>query len=293
MSKIKCLIVEDMPDIQETIKNIVLKYHPNIEIIGVTGFADAAIEMIKLKRPQLLLMDIELHDKTSFDILTDLREQRLTDYSVIFITSHFQYNYAKEAITYTNLEYVEKPIDKNILSRTINEAVKNIGRNTQKEQIEHLLEVVLNYNTEFNKIVINDASSITSRTIFFDPEDIIYFQTEKDSNGWTQWHINDGRTIRSNKSIKEYESRLNFEKVGFFRIDQSTVINKRHLKEYHKNYKFDEDHKSQRGACVIMKGDKILKVSKRYKTSFFEKVSENKLNWIQNILKKFPYSSQK
>lgn len=294
MKNITCIIIEDVTHSLDTMKRVINENLSNISIVGTTGYADEAISLIKKHRPDILLLDIELHDgKTGFDILEELQKDSISDFLTIFISSYHTYEYAKEAITYTDLEFVEKPIDKEVLIKTFEKAISNIEHINQKEQIEYLLEAVLNQKNQFNKIAISEIiPGKTSKTVFIDPAEIIYYQTESAGSNWTNWFLVGGRKIRSDKPLKEYQTRLDLDVLGFYRIHQSTVINKKHLLEYYKKHKITNNKgEVKEKSCVLMAGNILLEVTGSYKSPLFSTKQINSSNWIQNILNKLKNKS--
>ncbi|MBN2162701.1 MAG: response regulator transcription factor [Pontiellaceae bacterium] len=100
----KCLIVEDEEVARIHLRGL-LEEIGGIEIIGEAGDCESAVQLIR-KHPEaeLLFLDVELPDGTSFDIITRL--DRLP--KLLFVTSHEQY--ALEAFEVNALDYIRKPL---------------------------------------------------------------------------------------------------------------------------------------------------------------------------------------
>ena len=103
MKKLKVLIIDDERNAREEIK-LLLKSYPDVEIIGEAKNADDAKEQIDIKKPDLLFLDIQMPEKTGFDLLESL--DNVPD--VIFTTAYDQY--AVKAFEVSAIDYLMKPI---------------------------------------------------------------------------------------------------------------------------------------------------------------------------------------
>ena len=70
---------------------------PEIEVVGDAGTAAETLEMIQRVRPDVLLLDISLSDRSGFDVLNEMRESD-TAPLVIVLTWHTEPSYAARAI---------------------------------------------------------------------------------------------------------------------------------------------------------------------------------------------------
>jgi two-component system LytT family response regulator len=103
MKKLKVLIIDDERNAREEIK-LLLKSYPDIEIVGEAKNADEAKEQIVLKHLDLLFLDIQMPEKTGFDLLESLDNVP----QVIFTTAYDQY--AVKAFEVSAIDYLMKPI---------------------------------------------------------------------------------------------------------------------------------------------------------------------------------------
>jgi DNA-binding NarL/FixJ family response regulator len=81
----------------------------DIEVIGEAGSAAETVEMVQRTRPDVLLLDIGLPDRSGFDVLNELRESD-TAPLVIVLTSHTEASYAARAIAAGAHGYVNKSV---------------------------------------------------------------------------------------------------------------------------------------------------------------------------------------
>jgi two-component system LytT family response regulator len=116
---IQTILVDDERLAREGLKNL-LKEHTEIQIIGEASNVDEALDMIDKLKPQLIFLDIQMPEKTGFDLLEDLIETP----SIIFTTAYDEF--AIKAFEVNALDYLLKPIQKDRLGEAILKAKKQI-----------------------------------------------------------------------------------------------------------------------------------------------------------------------
>jgi DNA-binding NarL/FixJ family response regulator len=82
----------------------------DIEVVGEAGSAAETLEMIKRERPDVLLLDISLPDRSGFDVLTEMRPLE-TAPLVVVLTWHTEPSYAARAIAAGAHGYVSKSVE--------------------------------------------------------------------------------------------------------------------------------------------------------------------------------------
>lgn len=103
MKKLTVMIIDDERNAREEIKKL-LENYPGLEIIGEAKNADEAKELIDLKHPDLIFLDIQMPEKSGFDLLESLDHVP----QVIFTTAYDQY--AVKAFEVSAIDYLMKPI---------------------------------------------------------------------------------------------------------------------------------------------------------------------------------------
>ena len=79
-----------------------------------------ALEYLRKKAPDLIILDIDMPQISGFDMLKLIREQNhLKQVPVIFLTSNNDKNHVIKAMTSGANDYVIKPIDESILLKKI------------------------------------------------------------------------------------------------------------------------------------------------------------------------------
>lgn len=82
----------------------------DIEVVGEAGTAAETLEMIKRERPDVLLLDITLPDRSGFDVLTEMRSIE-TAPLVVVLSWHTEPSYAARAISGGAHGYVNKSVE--------------------------------------------------------------------------------------------------------------------------------------------------------------------------------------
>lgn len=106
MGKITVLIVDDHTLIRET-WSFLLGRNENFEVIGEVGDGQQAIDMARDKRPNIVLLDINMTPLNGFDILKMIRKQSPGS-KIIAVSMHSQPAYAKKMLRLGAKGYVTK-----------------------------------------------------------------------------------------------------------------------------------------------------------------------------------------
>jgi two-component system, LytTR family, response regulator len=125
---ITTLIIDDEKLAREGLKAL-LKEFSEIEVIGEAANADEALELIDKLKPQLLFLDIEMPEKSGFDLLEELIETPC----VVFTTAYNEF--AIKAFEVNALDYLLKPIQIQRLKEAIGKVKKQLTEiSTDKER---------------------------------------------------------------------------------------------------------------------------------------------------------------
>lgn len=246
------IIVEDEARSREMLRKMVELFCPEVRIAGVAGSVPEAVALIKAVRPDIILLDIELHPDKCFDIFPQLD---VLDFEVIFTTAYK--SYAIEAIKYGALDYLLKPIDMGELKAAIGKAVEKRGQ----QQENHLLRQFLHgFRTPA-------PAPATSRLALHTAEGIIYAEISQllrcEAKGpYTNMYFKDGKKLTTSKNLKEYEQQLASHR--FYRVHNSHLVNLAEVKKY---VRAD-------GGYVEMQDGSEVPVSNANKEGFLERMRQ-------------------
>lgn len=246
---IKAVIIDDDPQMANTNNSLLKEYFPEIEVIGFADTVTTGVELIKEKKPQLVLMDIELKDGTGFHILQKLKPY---NFQLIFITAFNQFGI--KAIKFSAIDYILKPVNEYEFKAAIENALNTIESSEIEKQIETFF-THYEKKVQIKKIVLKTSEALH----LIDISDIVYCKSD---NSYTTFFLNDKTEIIVSKGIREYEELLC--DYHFFKPHQSYLVNLNYVKKVNKSV----------GGCIILKDKTEILISSRRKPAFI-KMLEN------------------
>ena len=118
-SKLKVLVVEDSKATAETICSYLKQMDIRQPLIAETG--QAAIELFRKNRPDIILLDIILPDIDGFEVARQIRAMEHDgDWSaIIFLTSQAGDEYLARGIEVGGDDYLIKPVSEVVLNSKI------------------------------------------------------------------------------------------------------------------------------------------------------------------------------
>lgn len=243
---LKAIIVDDEKHSRETLKNLVIEFCEDVEVLSTESTINDAVLAIKTLKPDLLFLDIELQTGTGFDILDQLES---IDFEVIFTTAFEQY--ALKAVKFSSLDYLLKPIDLEELQKAVEKAKKIKDKNIYSKQLETLIHNLKQPQPNNNKICLATADGYE----FINVEEIMYCKAE---GSYTTFKLTNGTNLLVSKHLKEYENLL--VEQHFMRVHNSFLINLNEVKKY---VKAD-------GGYILMNNGETVSISRNKKEIFFK-----------------------
>lgn len=128
----KILIVDDEPLVQAGIKSMLNCEKLNIEVVGVAGNGESALELIETLHPDIVICDIKMPKMTGMELIKICVERYgYCNPVFIFLTSYEEFQLAKEALTYQASDYLIKlELTPEALSDAINKAKERVADST-------------------------------------------------------------------------------------------------------------------------------------------------------------------
>lgn len=216
---ITAAIIDDEQHSTDRILTLLEPYSGKIKTACFTT-ADEAIQEIETLRPDIVFLDVHLHDKTGFDVLSGTAHH---NFSLIFITAYEQY--AIKAFRFSAIDYLLKPIDANDFKNALQKALDKVKQNQLEERIDVLLSHLSGGNS-VRKISIPTKDGYS----FLNISDIA--RCEADVN-YTHIFTLGGIKYTISKPLKYFEGLLTVH--GFFRVHNSHLINLNYVKAYAKS----------------------------------------------------------
>lgn len=247
MTKLKGIITDDERHSREALLNKLQKHCPEVEIVALCSNAKEGIDAIKKYRPDVLFLDIEMPVMNGFEMIKMLHEEAP---QIIFTTAYNEF--AIQAIRYSALDYLVKPIDVEELKIAIGRVHQNL-KLPIKQQLQILMDN-LSASSSRQSLAISTAEGL--HLVNF--SEIQYLEAEGNYTRITLQH----QKILSSKTLGEFEEALPTSR--FFRVHHSSVIHLEHLKQYIRG----------EGGEVVMQDGKHLPVARRRKDELLEKIKE-------------------
>jgi len=157
MKKISIVIVDDHKLIREMWMQTFLR-NEKAEIVGDCGEFDEAIEMIKIKRPDIVMLDINLQNASGMDAVPLIRKFSPGTH-IIAVSMHSQLVYAKKMLQLGAKGYVTKNSSHLEVFKAIEEVMQ--GRIYVCSEIKDILSSQL----MLSEIGVHDLNSLSLREI--------------------------------------------------------------------------------------------------------------------------------
>lgn len=217
---IKAVIIDDEQHSIDTLKWKLDNYCPGVEVIGAFDKPAEGVKYLKQYPPDLLFLDIEMPMLNGFDVLEELG--RDLSFDIIFITAYD--NFGIQAIKFSALDYLLKPVQNKELKEAIDKHLKKAQQKPTADQIDFLLSnVQAEKRGKLGKIALASKESIE----FVDATEIIY--CEANSN-YTNVYMADGKKKVISRTLKDFEELLAVHQ--FFRPHISFLVNLNRVKEF-------------------------------------------------------------
>jgi two-component system LytT family response regulator len=214
-NNLKVLLIDDEEAIRIVCKSYLQRIQ-NIEIVGEATNVDDAFDKINTLKPEVILLDIQLGNRTGFDLL---KQFSAPNFQVIFITAYEQF--ALSAIKAGAIDYLLKPIVFEEFDAAIKKAQK-------KSTLQGNQLGVVSQNFEQKKIERIILSASDGHHIVW-VKDILYLSS---SGNYTTFHLASNKKIMISKNLKEYEMIL--PEDIFLRIHQSYIVNMNQVQQFTK-----------------------------------------------------------
>lgn len=214
----KSLIVEDVLSTSNLIKNRITVLISEITSIDQAFTLTEAEKLILNFNYDIIFWDVNLPKGTSFDLLKQLSLKDLITFESIFITGEKESEYVINALKFSAIDYLLKPLDDDELIRSVKKAIEKRKKNIDRKQIELLIETLSDSNDFNSKIAFN---LIKGNIEYVHLGDIIMLEAD---GVITIIHLKDKSMLHATKNLGFYKSFLTNE-VSFYQVSHSAIVN--------------------------------------------------------------------
>lgn len=213
---IRYVLIDDELNNLENLQFLLQRYCPELEFAGMATSATEGLLLIQKQSPDLVFLDIQMPGKTGFDLLSSIDK---VNFEVIFVTAYDQYGI--QAIKFSALDYLLKPVDIDELKKAVARATEKINSQQQNNPVNQLLAYLQQPRQEPLRIALPTLKEIH----YVKTDDIIRCEA---SDNYTVFFLADGEKIMVSKTLREYADLL--KPHNFLRCHQSHLVNIRFVK---------------------------------------------------------------
>jgi two-component system LytT family response regulator len=215
---IKAILVDDERHCLATLQLLLQKHCPEVQILKLCYDAETALQAIRSMKPSVVFLDIQMPFMNGFELLEQLDE---ISFAIVFTTSFDEY--AIQAIHYSAMDYLLKPIDSQGLKAAV-QKVKNRKQLPSSEQFELLLQQLQHKGAAFSKIAVPTSDGFELLFV----EQVLRCEAD---DTYTYFYLKNGVKIIACRSLKEVEMQLR--PFSFFlRVHHSFIVNLNEVSRY-------------------------------------------------------------
>jgi|SRR6185312_41396 len=250
--KINALIIDDEESGRNVLKKLLVKFCPDVEVVGTAGNVNDGHSLCLQKKPNLVFLDIQMPTGNGFKLLEKFEGN--IPFNIIFVTGFDQY--AINAIKFSALDYLLKPVDVSELKKAVARAIKITNEKVSNQvQIINLLNNV-DPSAKEKKISVHTNDKV----IVINVSDIFYIEADDRYCNLTTFA---GEQYVITKTLKEFDEFF-AESPFLVRISKSVVLNTNGIKAYSKEEPYE----------IEMKDGKLFEISRRKRQEVLEVIKK-------------------
>ena len=209
---LKVVIVDDEPLAREGLRTL-LAGDPDVEVVAECADGQAAIDVIRRTRPDIVFLDVQMPDLDGFDVLRALDGEPLP--AVVFVTAYDKY--ALRAFDVHAVDYLLKPFHDERFAEALTRAKARRGED-MSERIARLLD-------ERKPKIMRVLVKTGGRVLFIRADEIDWIEA---ADYYVKLHVA-GKVHMLRESMAALESRLDPDL--FFRVHRSAIVNLERVRE--------------------------------------------------------------
>ena len=244
------VIIDDEERARKALSSLLARELPDVRLLGMADSVDAGLTLLRETKPVILFLDIEIGDRTGFDLLEELG----TDRPHVIFTTAFE-SYAVKAIRFSALDYLLKPIDPTDLVNAVHKAIGKERAPQRPDQFMALLKNVEQPTATVKRLALPVADGLA----MVDVSDILYCLSD---GHYTTVSLLDKKPIVISRNIGQLQDLL--DPADFVRIHHSHLVALKHVARYVRGD----------GGEVVMADGASLIVSKRKKQDLMERLDK-------------------
>ena len=192
---IRVLVVDDEPLARQRIEDLLAK-EENVVIAGTASDGNAAIELIRESRPDLVFLDVQMPGKTGVEVARAIGEAMPP---TVFVTAYDQH--AVQAFELAAVDYLVKPFDDERFAQALQRARRAaVLREPSREYVDR---IPVELRGQIRAVPVDRIEYITA------------------SGPYAELHV-EGKTFAVRERMQALEEKLDPRR--FFRIHRSAIV---------------------------------------------------------------------
>jgi two-component system, LytTR family, response regulator len=230
VTRIRTMIVDDEPAARRLLREC-CDAAGDLEVVSEHGTAQAALEAIRARPPQLLFLDIQMVAMTGMELARSLEPATLP--LIVFVTAYD--NYAVEAFEVNAIDYLLKPFDDARFSHTLERVRQRIaGEGHDRAAAFDALLAALNRESSREpggKLRLLTATH--GRQIVVDPADVRLVEADRN---YVRLRVG-GDTHQVRATLQQIEQAL--ESPSLLKVSRSCLVNMQFVQEVSRTLRGD------------------------------------------------------
>lgn len=237
--KLRVAIIDDEAHALETLSyDLKENFNNSVEIIFTTSLPVEGLKLLRVHKPDLVFLDIDMPGISGFDLAELIDDQNI---SIVFTTAHLEY--AVKAVGTVAAGYLVKPVSPDQLENIISKCQQTIHSRNSNHPVS-------------DKIPVPDNDGVELVTF----SEIIYCKSD---GNYTMIRLKTGRDVMTSKTLRYFEDLLTDR--NFLRVHKSFLINLNYIKKY---------IKGDGGELIMCNNDKIP-VSRNSRSELLSIIQKN------------------
>lgn len=217
MSKLRVFIADDERPAREYLKRILGEFD-DVEIVGEAEDGAEAVEKIKMLKPDLALLDLQMPELSGLEVVRTLRKTQMP--LTAFVTAFDEY--AVQAFELNAVDYLLKPVEKARLRETVTRAAERLEHDDWRgAETERIRNATATYDASSRNEPLDRIPVKRRDDIYLVPVDEIASIVADGE----LLHIttNENQKYSINFRLKDLELRLDERK--FVRLSRGAIVN--------------------------------------------------------------------
>jgi DNA-binding LytR/AlgR family response regulator len=210
VASLRALIVDDEPIARKILREE-LQTLKHVDVIGEAENGQAALEQMRVTRPDIVFLDIEMPIMGGFEFLSHLNQGLLP--AIVMVTAYDEH--AIHAFEAGAIDYLLKPVSQMRLQQAVERARRVVKDPVEAAEKVAELQEVMSGGSKIRKIV----GKLGEEFFLLDPDEILAFQAD----GELVWILTANRRFLATQNLRNIEERLKH--TSFRRIHRNALVN--------------------------------------------------------------------